>query len=186
MIDQITILRALAAGLPAAESHPDPPLASFPLRIDWERTQPAAGREPWPEPELRARITTDYPRPVASLVATFAKRGWTAVVTEARGCLPSVGQRPSRQRTNYAVRMAHGGCRAVAIYTEGPEEGSAWGWDAMYQWVNGTFPHGYATVTEFVDGLLGAVYGPSLADAGLGPMLGPAPEKSRKLYGWKR
>lgn len=177
MIDEITKLRAQDAGLPAAESHPDPPLACYPLRIEWEATLPVVlEAHEWPTPEKLATVVTEYggKTAVAGLVDRIRARGWTVVVTEAKGCLPSVGQRPSRQRTSYAVRMAQGTRRAVAVYTDAPEEGGVWGWDSLWWW-DSRFPRMYLeeTITALVDSILGPVHGPTLEDAGLGPIHGP-------------
>lgn len=177
MIDAITRLRADEAGLPAAESRPDPFLVSHPLRVDWENAQPVVPEShAWPAPEKVATVVTEYggKTAVAGLVDRVRARGWTVLVTEAKGCLPSVGQRPSRQRVSYAVRMAQGARRAVAVYTDAPEEGGNWGWDSLWWWEAG-FPrmHQEETITALVDSILGPVHGPTLKDAGLGPIHGP-------------
>lgn len=177
MIDEITRLRAKDAGLPAAESHPDRPLHSHPLRVDWENAQPPVPEShAWPAPEKVSTPVTEYggKAPVADLVDRVRARGWTVLVTEARGCLPSVGQRPSRQRTSYAVRMAQGTRRAVAVYTEPSGESGTWAWDSLWWWDGVlTRMHREETITALVDSILGPVHGPTLADAGLGPIHGP-------------
>lgn len=178
MIDEITLLRAREAGLPAAESHPDPFLVCYPMRIEWEATLPAVPEShAWPAPEVTSTPTTDYrgKSAVASMVSAVQARGWSVVVTEACGAYPGVGGRPSRQRWSLAVRMACGPRRAVAVYSEGPSEGSSWAWDSLWWWTAG-FPrlHMEEGVTGFMDALLGPVQDrPTLKDAGLGPMHGP-------------
>jgi hypothetical protein len=178
MIDRITLLRAEAAGLPAAESHPGEALVCFPLRMDWERTLPPVGAEPWPEPEAQAIEVdgTAYANRSAlvSLIKLAESLEWSARVTFARGSYPGVGQRPSRQRASFAVRFRRGPDAAVAVYAEGPSEGSSWSWELLIRRPGGHFAAPDATITAFVDGLAGPVVArPTLADAGLGPMHGP-------------
>ena len=128
--------------------------ALVPLRMDWEATQSVIPEShEWPAPEVPAIVVhrADYAAngPVTGLVKLAESKGWTVKVIRARGCLPSVGGRPSRQRWSFAVRLRRGNRRAVAVHTEGPSEGSAWSWDSMYAWSSEHPIHGYETITAF-------------------------------------
>lgn len=140
--------------MPAAESHPDPPLASFPLRIDWEATLPVIPEaHDWPAPESGPVVLepADYAdrRPMVTLVKQAEAKGWTVRVTRAVGAWPSVAGRPSRQRASLAARMHRADQRAIAIYLEGPSEGSAWSWDSFYRWGRGEGLKTYPMITPF-------------------------------------
>jgi hypothetical protein len=109
-------------------------------------------REAWPEPEvINHEVTKDYLKKsaVVSMVKLAESLGWVVVVTHARGCLPSVGGKPSRQRDSLALRMSRGQERAVAVYTDAPTEGATWSWDSMYRWINHSPLQRYASVTAF-------------------------------------
>jgi hypothetical protein len=175
VIDQITMLRAQEVGLPAAESHPDPPLVSYPLRMDWEATQPVVPVDRrWPAPEVTQRLTTDYREKtaVAALVKLAGAHGWTALVTEARGCLPSVGGRPSVPRWNLLVRMSRGVQRAVASYQEAAT-GDTWTWDGLWWWADGEFPGQEPAITEFMDRMFGPPCKPTMPTDWSCPYFGP-------------
>jgi hypothetical protein len=104
--------------------------------------------EAWPSPEM---INTPIGPPylgktaVAGLVRDAVTAGWTVHVTHARGCYPSIGQKPSKQKDSLAVRMRRRDQRAVAVYVEA----STWSWDILYRWVLGEFPAKLPTITAF-------------------------------------
>lgn len=179
MIDPITLLRAKEAGLPAAESHPDPPLVCFPMPSEWRALNPAPERTPWPTPE---RVATEVDPFLAkvSLLELARSFGWKYRITEARGCFPSVGGRPSRQRDSIAYRFWRGGDRAVAVYVAPVSEATkTWTWDTLLTWTLDTFPHGHATLEQFTAAITGpvqAVKWPSKDDwrcPYFGPLHGP-------------
>lgn len=174
MIDPVTLLRAQESGLPAAETHPDPPLVSFPLRLDWERTLPPAGREPWPDPELVNReVAADGKTAVRDLVVLAQAHGWTAVVTQARGAWPGVAGRPTIQRESLAVRLNRGDERAVAVYVEAAT-GRTWAWDALWAWRAGQFPQDHdAAISLFLDRLFGLLCKSAMPTDWSCPYFGP-------------
>jgi hypothetical protein len=149
MIDPITMARAREAGLPAAESHPGPPVVCFPLRTDWEVTQPAEVRASWPEPAIPMRILEpweihDLKAAPRALITEARQYGWSVQVTESVGSWPSVGQKPSAQKASIAVRLWRANQRAVAVYVEG----KPWKWDTMRYWRLGAFPEPFETITQ--------------------------------------
>lgn len=146
MIDSITLLRAEAAGLPAAESHPDAPLVCFPLRIDWEASSEyQAPVEPYPVPSAVGHFVTveAWPQPVKSLVAWANASGWSALVTRAVGTMPHASYgTPTTEKESFAVRMAHGSRRAVAV-----RRGTAW--DSFWTWGPEQFFTRHGTLEAF-------------------------------------
>ncbi len=148
------------------------PAAPFPLnpagygdRPDWA---------PFPDPLVTSRDGEIGPAKtaVAALEAMAAGYGWTAVVTYAKGYTmhARTGLPGAEPRSSLAVRMARADRRAVAVYLEGP---SSWAWGSFYEWRLGEFPNMPGSLTEFQAMVFGPVHGPTLKDAGLGPMLGP-------------
>jgi hypothetical protein len=120
----------------------------------------------WPSPESISEFVQTCPKaPVTDLITLAQRSGWKVTVTYARGCWPSVGGRPSRQRDSYGVRMWRGAHRAVAIYVEGVATEGAWGWETLLSWTLDTFPHGHANSTVFQD----AVFGQTVKPAWPGP-----------------
>lgn len=109
--------------------------------------QPAPS-PPFPRPEVPSTAV-----PVDAVAKKAAKdlalyaigKGWTVLVTRARGCFPhgSTG-RPGPPRDSLAVRMARGDDRAVAVYVQG----SAWTWDTLYRWQVGHWHRKLKTITE--------------------------------------
>lgn len=175
MIDEITIVRAAEVGLPAAESYPDPPLHSYPLKVDWEATLPVVPEShAWPMPEMAATEVADlYEKAaVAALVRLAHAHGWTVRVTEAIGSWPSVAQRPSVQRRSLAVRMSRGPCRAVAVYVS-DGTGDTWTWQDLYRWCDGTFPDLDASIGQFTDALFGRLCKPVMPTDWSCPYFGP-------------
>jgi len=179
VIDEITRLRAAEAGLPVAESHPDPPLHCFPLRMEWDMLHAGLAEIAWPDPETTStQIGPPYlgKSAVSDLVKLCAPHGWTVRVTHARGCYPSIGGRPSEQKDSLAVRLSRGRQRAVAVYVGG----SAWSWDTLYRWTLGEFPDRDATIGAFQDALFGPLCKPAWPGPKdwscpwFGPVHGPA------------
>lgn len=130
MIDEITRLRAADAGLPAAESYPDPPLRSFPLRLDWEMTLPVA-REPYPAPAVSSRDgmqPASWPGPVLTMQAHAEAASWTVRRQYSRGRAPhgSTG-RPLAEKGWYGLRMTCG-ARSAWLVHDGAK------WDSMAMW----------------------------------------------------
>lgn len=112
---------------------------------------------PWPAPEITNRVVhgDEYAHKgaVRDMVRYAEARGWTATVTYAKGCWPTTGQKPSRQRESYAVHMERGGEMAVTVYVEGPSPSSPWSWETLYHWIKGKFPSKYEKVTPLRDTL---------------------------------
>lgn len=116
----------------------------------------------WPVPERPAMaLNGPVPAPVLGLAHLALAFCWQHRITYARGCWPSVGGRPSRQRDSYAVRMWRGRQRAVAVYVEGPSERAPWAWDTLLEWDLDRFPHGLADITAFQDAVFGPLCKPS-------------------------
>lgn len=137
MIDSITLLRAREAGLPAAESHPDPPLVCYPLKVDWVN---AGGYEdpvvPYPAPAVGAHLVehTDWPRAVRTLAGHAQGLGWSLNVTRAVGTMPHATHgTPTTEKESFAVRLVKGSRRAVAVYRGGS-------WESLWTW-SGTETH---------------------------------------------
>lgn len=152
MIDPVTQLRADEAGLPASESHPDAPLACFPLRTDWEATLNAlSDSQPWPPAEISSHsVAANYLGMTAfsGLVKLGQEKGWITVCQHARGCWPTIGQKPSRQRDSLMVSFLKGSTMMVAVYVEGITPGTGWSWDTLYRWSTGEHPAKLQTVTQ--------------------------------------
>jgi hypothetical protein len=152
VIDHITILRAAEAGLPAAESHPDPPLHCFPLRVDWERaTGYVASVEPYPVPAAAGHLVgiEDWPPVMASLFGTACAFGWSANVTRAVGTMPHATHgTPTTEKESFAIRFARGSAHAVAVYRGGA-------WESMWTWSSDEF----FTRRETLEAFMGAIMG---------------------------
>lgn len=120
------------------------PLNSFPMRIDWEATQPVAELVSYPDPIVSSRdaIVPYVIAPVASLRKYAEDRGWTVLLQYAHGYVPlGVQAKPSPQsRESFALRMRHGRQYAVALYMAGASRTSPWSWDMLYVWQAGQFP----------------------------------------------
>lgn len=205
MIDHITMLRAQEAGLPAAESQPDPSLACFPMRFEWEIAEgrlvekctqhncsvcsgppQTTARAPWPAPEVGSREVAEAHGKVSLLEAAEAF-GWSYRITYAVGCWPSVGGRPSRQRPSYAYRLWRGDQRAVAVYVApaSADGGKTWSWDTLLTWDLASFPRGHANLEAFAAAICGpvqAVKWPGKGDWSC-PYFGPlhGPEKLKRV-----
>jgi hypothetical protein len=127
VIDEITRLRAAEVGLPAAESWPDPPLVSFPLRIDWEATLSAAGREPYPAPVVDSRAGVEpalWPGALLSMTSYALEQGWSVVQQHSRGYLPHATRGvPGKLKDWYALRMGSTDRGRRAYLTH---DGTAW------------------------------------------------------------
>lgn len=136
MIDDITRLRAAAEGLAAGESHPDAPLACFPMRIDWEM---ASGYTPEAEPFPAPSVTSAdpipdeavKPGPVADLEVFAQSVGWATHTAYAYGCMPHATHgTPLAPRASWSVKMARGTERAVAV-RRGDDWDSFWYWSPV-------------------------------------------------------
>jgi hypothetical protein len=107
---------------------------------------------PWPVPEVvghEVEATFMSKSAVVDLFNFATGKGWTVLVTHAKGSFPTVGQKSSVQRHSLAVRMARKNERAVAVYVE-DINGKTWKWDTLYHWTLAeTFPMKVATITEF-------------------------------------
>jgi hypothetical protein len=134
----------------------------------------------WPQPEVAAvEIQPGTGKPAVEDLCRLARAfGWSMRVTEACGCWPSVGQRPSVQRWSQAIRMWRGQERAVAVYVE-DAGGKTWKWMTFYRWTIGAFPDSEANVNHFLDGLFGPPCKPMWPGANdwscpyFGPVHGP-------------
>lgn len=128
MIDPITILRAQQAGLPAAESHPDPPLVCFPMRPD---TKQEKLPETFPAPSVTSAdpVPDQMPGPVSALVRLAEAKGWKVLVTYSVGHEPhaSHGTPSAKPKVKWALRMAIGQRRAVAVRTDDA-------WTSLWDW----------------------------------------------------
>lgn len=156
MIDPITRLRAADAGLPAAESNPDPPLHSFPLKIEWEQTLPVLTEEPFPLPVRTSRdadwMDIQAPAPVLAL-AEFARRhSWEVRTQYSRGSFPhAVTGRPGALKDGIGLRFgAHPMTRrqAYAVYTRTVKPQGAWTWTSVMIWGPDLPPFGGCGITE--------------------------------------
>lgn len=118
---------------------------SLPIEA-YKRIDPPQEQEEWPKPLVEAtavgRDEYSSVRAVMAMVKYAEEHGWTVLVTKAKGAYPSIGGKPSRQRWSYAVRMAKGSGRAVAIYVEGVTKDGPWKWDLLI-----THGHGRPLVT---------------------------------------
>lgn len=125
VIDEITRLRAAEAGLEPAESRPDPPLVSMPLRIDWEKAcgEAVAGGEDYPAPHVDSRndIEAAWPSSLMGMRAFAAGYGWRSVSQYSRGCMPhATTGRPGPVKDWYALRLAApGGARRAWMVHDG-------------------------------------------------------------------
>lgn len=139
MIDEITRLRAAEAGLPMAESWPDPPLACFPLRLDWPGSRDAGEPEPYPAPMVDSRAGVEpalWPSSVLRTRTYALERGWRVACSYSRGCIPhgSTG-RPGPVKNWYGLRLAAGdGARAAWMVHDGTS------WKSMGIWGAGVQP----------------------------------------------
>lgn len=142
------------SGLPGAELRPDPPLAAFPLRMEWDMLHPAA-EEPFPAP-LRASTdsggTPEYPGGVVGLQRDAQRAGWSTELTYAVGYMPhSTHGRPgTAPKPSWALRMARGDERAVAVHRDGS-------WDSLWRWSSQRFFERFATLAAFVDAVTGVL-----------------------------
>lgn len=120
-----------------------------------------APRDLWPEPEqLAMDIIPGIAKPAVQDMAWLAERhGWSHRITEAIGCWPSLGQKPSRARFSQALRMWRGDQRAVAVYVE-PPTGTSWQWITFYRWSIGEFPNSDANIGQFMNALFGPLCKP--------------------------
>lgn len=152
MIDEMTMKRAAAVGLPAGEANPGPPIHAFPLRTEWDALQPIY-KEPWPKPDMvnvdATQDSASWPRSVRSMVTKANTQGWSVLVTKAKGSWPTTGKKPSRARYSFAVRMSRGEDRAVAVYVEGVSEKATWSWDTLYRWTSGQRATKFENITAF-------------------------------------
>lgn len=129
-------------------------MALYRERLREERERASAPPPPWPAPEVPMRVVEPgaAPRAVARLLGALRGAGWRTVLTYARGTLTPArdghtGQGAERRRKHYpavvvgswAVRAAHGGRRAVAIWHERGGKVSAQGvllfGDSPARWV---------------------------------------------------
>lgn len=152
MIDPITLLRAQEAGLPAAESHPDPPLVAFPLRVDWEIATgwkpPVA---PYPAPTLTSRMppVDAAPAPLESLRAYAAAAGWrVGIPRQSIGHEPHAthGRPGEAPKVFWSCRFQRGPREAVVV-----RAGSAW--SSLWTWSSTQFFRRHATLEAFKEAL---------------------------------
>lgn len=117
-------LRADEAGLPLGESHPDPFLVCFPMRVDWEATLPKVAK-PYPGPRfttMDGHAEPEPPGPVSELDRMAQDLGWRTLVKHSAGQPPhSTTGQPLAYREVWSVRMARLGNYAVAV-----REGDKW------------------------------------------------------------
>lgn len=155
MIDPITVLRAAEAGLPAAESHPDPPLVCFPLRTDWEGTLPGGLREPFPAPALPFRqsraLTFPIPSAVLALAGYAREQSWEVRTQYSQGNVPhGTTGKPSVLKDVIGLRFgAHPMTdrQAYAVYSRNAS-GAAWTWSSVMIWGPDLPPYGGCGITD--------------------------------------
>lgn len=108
-------------------------LNAFPLKLDWEMTQPRnAGPEPFPAPLVVSSPPLDVPTAVKSLQGLAETLGWATELTYAHGWYPhaTTGRPGAQPKESIAVRLRRGTEGAVAVYVSG----SAWSWEYLYYW----------------------------------------------------
>lgn len=155
MIDPITILRAEEAGLPATESHPDPPLVCFPLRTDWEGTLPVGLREPFPAPALPSRqsraLTFPTPSAVLALAEYAREQSWEVRTQYSQGHVPhGTTGKPSALKDMIALRFGRHPMtdrQAYAVYSRNAS-GGTWTWTSVMIWGPDLPPYGGCGITE--------------------------------------
>src|SRR5690242_5567385 len=99
------------------------PLVCFPLRSEWNMLHPER-EEAFPEPLRRSTDTggtPGVPEPVLKLQALAERAGWRSRVTYAVGYMPHAthGRPGVSPKASWALRMARGPFRAVAVQVEG-------------------------------------------------------------------
>lgn len=135
MIDPITLLRAAEHGLPAAESHPDPPYVCFPMPSEWRAMQPVAV-ESYPAPLVDSRsgaVPDAIPGPFQALQVHAEAHGWRTLAQYAHGWVPhaTTGRPGAEPRESWALRLARGELGACAVYLKGT---TSWTWDSLFVW----------------------------------------------------
>jgi hypothetical protein len=145
MIDPITILRAQEAGLPAAESHPDPFLVCFPMRSEWDVLHPAT-TETFPEPSVTSNdpVPDRMPGPVSRLVRLAELKGWTVAVTYSKGHEPHAthGTPSAKPKEKWAIRMVKSRRSARAVRTDET-------WTSLWDWSPEQFMQRSPSLTAF-------------------------------------
>ena len=140
MIDDITRARAAEAGLPAAESNPDPALHCFPLKIDWQNTLPILTAEPFPAPTYTSfdpGAPLFAPAPVAKLAEFAREHSWEVRTQYSQGHIPhGTTGKPSALKDLIGVRFgAHPMTdrQAYAVYVRNAS-GGTWSWGSVMVW----------------------------------------------------
>lgn len=143
MIDHITRLRAEEAGLPAAESHPDPFLVCFPMPENL-LVIPEPAQFPPPLTGATTRPVDDWPGPVEQLAALAATLGWNLKVTYAHGFTPHarLGTPSAMPKESWAIRLNRGDERAVAVRMAGM-------WSSFWYWSPNTLMRRSDTLIDF-------------------------------------
>lgn len=122
-------LRAAENGLPwGGPAVPDPPLVCFPMPLSLDTRTDG---EPYPPP----LVTSDdplrcvAPGPVAELGKLAGLMLWNVQITYSEGHLPHarLGTPSEKAKKIWALRMARGAQRAVAVRTDGS-------WTSLWTW----------------------------------------------------
>lgn len=161
IIDPITRARAAEAGLEAAESHPDPFLACFPLKIDWQNTLPVLTAEPFPAPVHSSRTseavdawTRGAPASVLKLAEFAREHSWEVRTQYSRGCMPhATTGRPGALKDLIGLRFgAHPMTerQAYAVYSRNAS-GGTWTWSSVMIWGPDLPPYGGCGTAELKD-----------------------------------
>lgn len=159
MTDQIewtpeTLLaaRAAEAGLAIGESHPSPDLVAFPLRVEWERTQPPAAADPYPAPIHTSHEGWEIPIPVgAQRLAQFAREASWEVITQcAQGAMPhATTGRPGGLCTTVGLRFGRHPMTDRQAYAVSRRSGTgSWAWDSLMIWGPDLPPKKLSTLAE--------------------------------------
>jgi hypothetical protein len=149
----IDLLRAREAGLPLGESHPDAPLACFPLRSDWERaTGWTPEGESFPAPLHTSDQPYDHPapKPISDLALLAGTHGWEYMITYAHGWVPhaSWGTPSAEPKISWCVRLRRGNEQARAVQMDGK-------WDAFWTWGATEFFTRHGTLESFMTAVAG-------------------------------
>lgn len=133
---------------------PEPPLVAFPLKSEWVLLHPEAP-EAFPVP-LRASTETggtpEVPSGVLKLQRDAQGAGWATEVTYALGYMSHAthGRPGAEPKPSWALRMARGAQRAVAVHRGGA-------WDSFWRWSPDQFFTPSASLAEFTERVAGAM-----------------------------
>lgn len=138
------------------------PLVAFPLRSEWDALHPA-DRETFPEPLRRSTDTggtPEAPSGVLKLQRDAQGANWVTEVTYAVGYTPHAthGRPGEAPKPSWALRMARGDQRAVAVHRGGA-------WESFRVWGSRRLFTAHHTLAAFTDEVAGAmVIYPSAAE----------------------